>query len=116
MKMRAPQDVIQVHVAYLPSPGNLGEMKTKPVQQSVRMLNSMGIQPEFVVGRSSLTMDDKRKERIALFCNVPKTHVIANPATSATLRLLEASVVTVDAIQLQQGDGQKVSTRSKRLW
>ena len=79
LKMREPKNVIQIHVAYLPVPGNLGEMKTKPVQQSVRMLNSMGIQPEFVVGRSELPMDDKRKERIALFCNIAKNEVISNP-------------------------------------
>jgi len=79
LKMREPENVVQIHVAYLPIPGNLGEMKTKPVQQSVRMLNSMGIQPDFVVGRSSVPMDDKRKERIALFCNVPKSHVVSNP-------------------------------------
>ncbi len=79
LKMREPKNVIQIHVAYLPVPGNLGEMKTKPVQQSVRMLNSMGIQPEFVVGRSEQPMDDKRKERIALFCNIAKNEVISNP-------------------------------------
>lgn len=79
MKMRKPKDIVQVHVAYLPVPGNLGEMKTKPVQQSVRMLNSMGIQPDFVVGRSEQEMDDKRKERIALFCNIDKKEVISNP-------------------------------------
>ena len=43
MKLRDPKDVLQVHVAYLPIPGNLGEMKSKPVQQSVRLLNAMGI-------------------------------------------------------------------------
>jgi CTP synthase len=79
MKMRRPKDVIQAHVAYLPTPGYLGEMKTKPVQQSVRMLNSMGIQPEFVVGRSEIPMDDRRKERIALFCNIDHEDVISNP-------------------------------------
>lgn len=79
LKMREPKNVIQIHVAYLPVPGNLGEMKTKPVQQSVRMLNSMGIQPEFVVGRSEEPMDEKRKERIALFCNIDKNEVISNP-------------------------------------
>ncbi|TAK05627.1 CTP synthase [Patescibacteria group bacterium] len=79
MKMRRPKDIIQIHVAYLPVPGYLGEMKTKPVQQSVRMLNSMGIQPEFVVGRSEESMDDRRKERIALFCNIDKRDVISNP-------------------------------------
>ncbi len=79
MKMREPQNVVQVHVAYLPVPGKLGEMKTKPVQQSVRMLNSMGIQPDFIVGRSEQPMDDRRKERIALFCNIAKEEVISNP-------------------------------------
>ncbi len=79
LKMREPKNVVQIHVAYLPVPGNLGEMKTKPVQQSVRMLNSMGIQPDFVVGRSEEPMDDRRKERIALFCNVEKEAVISNP-------------------------------------
>lgn len=79
LKLRRPSDVIQIHVAYLPVPGHLGEMKTKPVQQSVRMLNSMGIQPDFVVGRSEKPMDDRRKERLALFCNVSKEEVISNP-------------------------------------
>ncbi len=79
MGMRRPKDILQVHVAYLPVPGNLGEMKTKPVQQSVRMLNSMGIQPDFVVGRSEERMDERRKERIALFCNIDKKEVISNP-------------------------------------
>src|SRR3989338_4710588 len=42
-----PNDVIHVHVSYLPTPSHLGEPKTKPTQQSVRALNSMGIQPDF---------------------------------------------------------------------
>lgn len=79
LKMREPKNVVQIHVAYLPVPGKLGEMKTKPVQQSVRVLNSMGIQPDFIVGRSEQPMDDRRKERIALFCNIGKSEVISNP-------------------------------------
>ena len=79
LQMRQPGDVVHVHVAYLPIPGHLGEMKTKPTQQSVRMLNSMGIQPDFVIGRGREKMDDRRKERIALFCNIPKQAVISGP-------------------------------------
>lgn len=79
LQMRHPHDVIHVHVAYLPIPGHLGEMKTKPVQQSVRMLNAMGIQPDFIIGRGSERLDDRRKERIALFCNLPKDAVISGP-------------------------------------
>lgn len=78
MKLKSPKDVIHIHVAYLPIPKNLGEMKTKPVQQSVQLLNSMGIQPDFIVGRSEIAMDKRRKERIALFCNVKEEYVISN--------------------------------------
>ena len=79
MKLRSPGNIMQVHVAYLPIPGNLGEMKSKPVQQSVRILNSMGIEPDFIVARAAHMVDDRRKERIALFCNVRKDEVISNP-------------------------------------
>lgn len=79
MKLRKPRDIMQIHVAYLPIPHTLGEMKSKPVQQSVKLLNSMGIQPNFVIGRADVAMDDKRKERLALFCNVEKKNIISNP-------------------------------------
>lgn len=79
MKLRDPKTVFHIHVAYLPIPGYLGEMKSKPVQQSVRVLNSMGIEPDIIVGRAAVPIDDRRKERIALFCNVDKKNVLSNP-------------------------------------
>jgi len=79
LKLRFPKDVVHIHVAYLPVPSYLGEMKSKPVQQSVRMLNSMGIEPDIIVGRSEFMIDDRRKERVALFCNVEKRAVLSNP-------------------------------------
>lgn len=83
MKLRDPHTVFHIHVAYLPIPSYLGEMKSKPVQQSVRVLNSMGIEPDIVVGRSEVPIDDRRKERVALFCNVSKDHVLSNPDVSS---------------------------------
>lgn len=71
--------VIHVHVSYLPLPPTVGEMKTKPVQYSVRTLNSYGIQPHFVVGRAVEEMDEKRKRKIEQFCGVGFDHVISNP-------------------------------------
>ncbi|OGG02397.1 CTP synthase [Candidatus Gottesmanbacteria bacterium RBG_16_52_11] len=68
--------VIHVHVSYLPTPIHLGEPKTKPTQLSVRTLNSMGIQPDFIVARSEKPVDDRRRERFALFCNVDPDHII----------------------------------------
>lgn len=79
MRLKNPDDVLQIHVAYLPIPGHLGEMKSKPVQMSVRTLNSMGIQPDIIIGRSANRLDDRRKERLALFCNVATADVISNP-------------------------------------
>jgi CTP synthase len=100
MKLRSPKDVLQVHVAYLPIPGNLGEMKSKPVQQSVRILNSMGIEPDFVIARAEHVVDDRRKERIALFCNVKKEDVISNPDVK--------SIYEVPLILQQQKLGEKI--------
>lgn len=79
MKQGMPGNVIHIHVSYLPIPKTIGEMKTKPVQYSVRTLNTAGIIPEFIVGRSALPLDEKRKEKIAMFCSVKKDHVISNP-------------------------------------
>lgn len=68
--------VIHVHVSYLPTPTHLGEPKTKPTQLSVRTLNSMGIQPDFIVARAQKAMDERRRARFALFCNVEPENVI----------------------------------------
>ncbi len=68
--------VIHVHVSYLPTPSHLGEPKTKPTQLSVRTLNSMGIQPDFIVARAEKAMDRRRRDRFALFCNVEPENVI----------------------------------------
>ena len=79
MELKNPGNTLHIHVAYLPIPDHLGEMKSKPVQQSVRTLNSLGIQPNIIVGRSELPLDKRRKERLALFCNVAGEDVISNP-------------------------------------
>ncbi|MBU2634128.1 MAG: CTP synthase [Nanoarchaeota archaeon] len=68
--------VVFVHVVYLPIPKNIGEMKTKPAQHSVRALNSAGIRPDFIVCRSSGLVDKVRREKIAVFCNVDDENVI----------------------------------------
>jgi CTP synthase len=58
-------------VSYLPIPSKVGEMKTKPTQYAARTLNSTGIQADIIIARSEVPLDLKRKEKIALFCNVP---------------------------------------------
>ena len=79
LTLKNPGDVIHVHVSYVPTPNHLGEPKTKPTQLSVRTLNSMGIQPDFIVARSEKLLDKRRIERFALFCNVQPENIISNP-------------------------------------
>ncbi len=73
------EQVIFVLVTYLPVPKMLGEMKTKPTQTAVKELNSFGIQPDFIIARSEYPLDDLRKEKIAIFCNVDASHTISAP-------------------------------------
>jgi len=73
------ESVIFIHVGYLPVLKHLGEMKSKPMQHSVRELRTIGIQPDFVICRSDFPVDEVRKDKIALFCNVKKDDIISNP-------------------------------------
>lgn len=79
MKLRSPEHVAFVMVSYLPMPSSVGEMKTKPTQHSVRTLNASGIQPDVIIARSSVPLDEKRKEKISYFCNIPVDRVISAP-------------------------------------
>ncbi len=79
LKLRDPERVRFVMVSYLPTPSTIGEMKTKPTQHSVRTLNASGIQPDIIMARSKEPLDEKRKEKLSFFCNVPKDQVISAP-------------------------------------
>lgn len=79
MKSEAPDDVIVVMVSYLPVPGSIGEMKTKPTQHASRTLNSAGVFADFIIARAPVAVDSKRKAKIAQFCNVRAEHVISAP-------------------------------------
>ncbi|MCL4418534.1 CTP synthase [Patescibacteria group bacterium] len=79
LTLKRPGDVIHIHVSYVPTPGHLGEPKTKPTQLSVKMLNSMGIQPDFIITRSEKYLDQRRKDRLALFCSMQKEDIISSP-------------------------------------
>jgi len=70
--------VLYIHVTYVPVLDALGEAKTKPTQHSVKLLRGIGIQPDFIVTRSEEALDDVRKEKIALFCNVHEDDVISD--------------------------------------
>ncbi|WNY23214.1 CTP synthase [Methanimicrococcus hongohii] len=54
-----------------------GEQKTKPTQHSVKEMRTLGLSPDYIVGRSTLPLKKETKEKIALFCDVPEECVIS---------------------------------------
>ncbi len=67
---------ILMHLTLLPYLAASGELKTKPTQHSVKELQSIGLAPDVLVCRSEHPIPDREREKIALFCNVRKDHVI----------------------------------------
>lgn len=72
------ENAILIHVTLIPFLNASGEIKTKPTQASVKELQAMGIQPDIIVCRTEVPLDTAIKDKIALFCNVPKEHVMQN--------------------------------------
>ena len=72
------EDILFAHVTLVPYSKN-GEQKTKPTQHSVKELRSIGLQPDVVVGRCADPLDAQTREKIALFCDVPRDAVFSNP-------------------------------------
>ncbi|MFA6095831.1 MAG: CTP synthase [Candidatus Paceibacterota bacterium] len=79
LKVRHSEDVMTVLVSYLPVPGTIGEMKTKPTQNAVRQLNSYGLHTDMIVARSVHPLDKKRKEKIAAATSVSAENIVSAP-------------------------------------
>lgn len=69
-------NVLFIHMTLLPSLRAAGELKTKPTQQSVAKLREIGIQPDVLICRTEQPINDEIREKISLFCSVPKKAVI----------------------------------------
>jgi len=80
MKDELPSDdTFFVHLTLLPHLSTSDEIKTKPTQHSVKELRGIGIQPDAIVARTELPLPDSVKQKIALFCDVPRDNVIEDP-------------------------------------
>ncbi|OGY79940.1 MAG: CTP synthase [Candidatus Kerfeldbacteria bacterium RIFCSPHIGHO2_02_FULL_42_14] len=104
MKLKYPRDVVFIMVSYLPIPRTVGEMKTKPTQHAVRTLNAAGIHADFIVCRSEKELDAKRKEKLALLCNLQNEgDTISAPDVP--------SVYQIPLLLAQEGFGEKLLKR-----
>ncbi len=80
LKLKNPKDVITILVSFIPALGAGGtELKTKPTQHAVRNLNSVGIQPDIILGRAHVPLDRRRKEKIQFMCGLEEGDVISAP-------------------------------------
>ena len=83
LHLQSPKNVLFILVSYLPIPSMIGEMKTKPTQTAVKTLNTAGIQPDIILARSRVSLDEPRKRKISIFCNVTSKDVISAPDVKA---------------------------------
>ncbi len=67
---------LYIHLTLVPYIKAAGEVKTKPTQHSVRRLQADGIQPDILLCRTEIPLEESLKAKMALFCNVPKDAVI----------------------------------------
>ncbi|MFW9819347.1 MAG: CTP synthase [Candidatus Thorarchaeota archaeon] len=79
LKLEYPKRTAFVHVTLIPYSRAVGQQKSKPTQHSVKMLQSLGLQPDIIIGRSEKPLANDIKRKISLYSNVPENAVISNP-------------------------------------
>lgn len=75
-QLQIEQETFLIHGAYLPYLKVSKELKTKPVQHSVKELQGLGIRPNMIVTRNEINLTSKEREKISMFCNVPLSNVV----------------------------------------
>ena len=83
LKFNKNRDSIVIHLTLVPFLKSTGELKTKPTQHSVKTLLQYGVQPDILVCRSEINIEESVKNKIALFCNVQKKSVIESIDTES---------------------------------
>ncbi len=96
-----PRDCINIHLTYVPFLKTAGEVKTKPTQHSVQILREIGIIPDIILCRCEESLSEEIKDKISLFCSVPKEAVIDEPD-------VPRSIYEVPVMLHKQGIDQKI--------
>lgn len=80
-------NILYVHLTYVPELKCVGEQKTKPTQQSTKLMQEAGIQPDIIIGRSDKILNETSKKKIAMFCNVEEKCVVSDPDIDSVYEL-----------------------------
>lgn len=100
LKLEQPDNVLNIHVAYLPIPASIGEMKSKPAQYAVKTLYSAGIVPDIFIGRAEQPLDRPRINTLSRNTGIPKEYIFSNPDVK--------SIYEVPLILNRQRIGEKI--------
>jgi len=101
-----PGDCLNIHLTYIPYIKAAGEIKTKPTQHSVQVLRSIGIFPDAILCRCEVSLPEDVKDKISLFCNVPRQAVIEE-------KDVEFSIYEVPLMLYNQGLDEMICERLK---
>jgi len=80
-------NVLYIHVTFLPYLNSTGELKTKPTQHSVNELRRIGIQPDVIICRADYAISESIRDKISLFCDVEKDAVIPLPTVDTIYKI-----------------------------
>lgn len=104
MRSDAGRDnVLYVHVSFLPYLSSTQEVKSKPTQHSVNELRRIGIQPDIIICRSDYPIPPGVTDKISLFCDVERRAVIPLPTVP--------SIYEVPLVLEEEGLGELVVSR-----
>lgn len=78
LRLELGKRALVMHLTLLPYLANIGELKTKPTQHSVKNLQELGVQPDILICRTQVPITDSIRQKLALFCNVEPRAVIEN--------------------------------------
>jgi CTP synthase len=112
------ENVIYLHVTLIPIVSTAGEAKTKPTQHSVKELRELGIQPDILLCRTQITLDDEKISKIALFSNVSKDAVIEGKDVRSTIYEvpIQYSKAGLDSIVIKKLHLENVSELNLENW
>ncbi len=97
-------NMVYILVSYLPVPSHIEEMKTKPTQLAVKLLEENGIRPDFILCRGKYPLDDVRKKKIEIYANMDPGSVISMPDVTGVGKLNTLYVIPLDLEKDNLGD------------
>jgi len=89
------ENIVYVLITFLPIPVHIGEMKTKPTQQAIKMLQENGIIPDIILCRGKSPLDDVRRKKIELYANIKRDFVISAPDIALLFSFLAIAVIII---------------------